>query len=214
MEIVVNRLALTAAAVLLGTFGANAASAATIVSENFNSGLGAFSVTSGAPIAIITGAPGYVACCGATGNSANLTNPFVAFGAGSVPDSGFLSTTFNTVLGATYNLSFKFAVLGGGSSSINYSVVGLSGTASGNANNNFDTTFQTVALSFTGTGSPTTLSFGSTGANSGVDTGIDDVMVTGPVPEPATWAMMLTGFGMIGFAARRRLSVKTTVRFA
>jgi len=34
------------------------------------------------------------------------------------------------------------------------------------------------------------------------------------VPEPGTWAMMLAGFGMIGFAARRRQSVKTTVRFA
>lgn len=36
----------------------------------------------------------------------------------------------------------------------------------------------------------------------------------GAVPEPATWAMMLAGFGMIGFAARRRSSVKTTVRYA
>jgi hypothetical protein len=26
------------------------------------------------------------------------------------------------------------------------------------------------------------------------------------VPEPATWAMMLSGFGLLGFAARRRLS--------
>lgn len=34
------------------------------------------------------------------------------------------------------------------------------------------------------------------------------------VPEPATWAMMLAGFGMVGFAARRRSSVKTTVTFA
>lgn len=34
------------------------------------------------------------------------------------------------------------------------------------------------------------------------------------VPETATWAMMLAGFGMIGFAARRRQSAKTTVRFA
>lgn len=33
------------------------------------------------------------------------------------------------------------------------------------------------------------------------------------VPETATWAMMLAGFGMIGFAARRRSSVKTTVTF-
>lgn len=28
--------------------------------------------------------------------------------------------------------------------------------------------------------------------------------VAGAVPEPATWAMMLGGFGLIGFAARRR----------
>lgn len=38
--------------------------------------------------------------------------------------------------------------------------------------------------------------------------------VVAAVPETATWAMMLAGFGMIGFAARRRKSVKTTVTFA
>lgn len=30
-----------------------------------------------------------------------------------------------------------------------------------------------------------------------------NVRVTGPVPEPATWAMMLMGFGAIGYALRR-----------
>lgn len=29
------------------------------------------------------------------------------------------------------------------------------------------------------------------------------------VPEPATWAMLIAGFGMIGFAARRRRTVAT-----
>lgn len=33
------------------------------------------------------------------------------------------------------------------------------------------------------------------------------------VPEPATWGMMVLGFGMIGAAARKR-SVKTAVKFA
>lgn len=33
------------------------------------------------------------------------------------------------------------------------------------------------------------------------------------VPEPATWAMMLMGFGMVGFALRRR-AVRTTVSYA
>jgi hypothetical protein len=26
----------------------------------------------------------------------------------------------------------------------------------------------------------------------------------GAVPEPASWAMMITGFGLIGYASRRR----------
>lgn len=37
---------------------------------------------------------------------------------------------------------------------------------------------------------------------------------TGAVPEPATWAMMLAGFGAVGFAMRRRANVRTTVAFA
>ena len=35
-----------------------------------------------------------------------------------------------------------------------------------------------------------------------------------PVPEPATWAMMLIGFGMIGFGLRRREKVTTRVRYS
>ena len=31
-----------------------------------------------------------------------------------------------------------------------------------------------------------------------------------PVPEPATWAMMISGFGLVGAAARRRASAKVT----
>lgn len=34
------------------------------------------------------------------------------------------------------------------------------------------------------------------------------------VPEPAIWAMMLLGFGMIGFAMRRRPKYSTRVNFA
>jgi hypothetical protein len=39
----------------------------------------------------------------------------------------------------------------------------------------------------------------------GGDVGIDKVSITGGIPEPASWAMMLVGFGAIGWAARRRL---------
>ena len=43
---------------------------------------------------------------------------------------------------------------------------------------------------------------------------IGQFVTASAVPEPATWAMMLVGFGIIGFAARRRQSVKTTVAYA
>jgi hypothetical protein len=36
------------------------------------------------------------------------------------------------------------------------------------------------------------------------------VVIPGSVPEPATWAMMLLGFGAIGFAVRRRRSSLAT----
>jgi hypothetical protein len=52
----------------------------------------------------------------------------------------------------------------------------------------------------------------STGANQqGSATGGD----TPPVPEPSTWAMMLFGFGALGFAMRRRRGKETLrVRYA
>lgn len=38
----------------------------------------------------------------------------------------------------------------------------------------------------------------------GGGTGLDFILFGGAVPEPATWAMLLVGVAMIGFAARRR----------
>ena len=38
--------------------------------------------------------------------------------------------------------------------------------------------------------------------------------VPAPVPEPSTWAMMLVGFGAIGFAMRRRRKTHPQVQFA
>jgi hypothetical protein len=34
------------------------------------------------------------------------------------------------------------------------------------------------------------------------------------VPEPASWGMMIVGFGAVGFAMRRRSKVRTTVAYA
>lgn len=58
------------------------------------------------------------------------------------------------------------------------------------------------------------LSIGDEGAD---DRGaiLDDVSISvvggnGAVPEPATWAMLITGFGVVGFAARRRRDIAVT----
>ena len=49
--------------------------------------------------------------------------------------------------------------------------------------------------------------------------GLDNLVLTagavgGAVPEPATWGLMLVGFGAMGYAMRRRAMVRTNVSFA
>lgn len=49
----------------------------------------------------------------------------------------------------------------------------------------------------------TSVTFSATAPDDGID--FDRLVYKGgAVPEPATWAMMIMGFGMVGFAARRR----------
>jgi hypothetical protein len=39
--------------------------------------------------------------------------------------------------------------------------------------------------------------------------GIADIQVGGVIPEPATWALLVSGFGLVGHAARRRRTAIT-----
>lgn len=68
-------------------------------------------------------------------------------------------------------------------------------------------------FSFTATSTSQLLSFLSVGTPSGLPplAVLDGISVTSDVPEPATWALMLTGFGLVGFAARRRRRTAGTV---
>ena len=40
------------------------------------------------------------------------------------------------------------------------------------------------------------------------------VSAVGAAPEPGTWVMLIAGFGMVGFAMRRRPTVRAAIRFA
>lgn len=66
------------------------------------------------------------------------------------------------------------------------------------------------SFTFTATSSSEVLGFLATGGPSASQPPfslLDNVSLTGGVPEPATWALMLMGFGAVGFAARRRRTV-------
>ena len=66
--------------------------------------------------------------------------------------------------------------------------------------------WRNISGTFVATATSTQLSiFTDTAAASGNDFGLDAISVTA-VPEPATWAMMIGGFGLIGAASRRRRS--------
>lgn len=67
--------------------------------------------------------------------------------------------------------------------------------------------WQGHTFDFTATGAATTLSFQSLVTNCCWGAELDNVAVsqlTGGVPEPATWALMLLGFGGLGATLRRR----------
>lgn len=73
----------------------------------------------------------------------------------------------------------------------------------GNSHGAMGYIFETLMFNATG---PTTLRFTSNGGNPGSAFGpvIGGVSVSSAVPEPATWALMISGFGMAGVALRRR----------
>lgn len=70
------------------------------------------------------------------------------------------------------------------------------------------TAFTSTFFDYTGTGTGLVkLSIEGVGNNSQFGGAVDDVSVAA-VPETATWAMMLVGLGAVGFAMRRRQTVR------
>jgi len=215
-------LAATAALAIAGTAQAGVV---TLFSDNFDAEPAALTVTSLANwtvtgnIDIVDQANPYgIGAClgrcadldGTTGPGEILSKP-IAFGAGKPvlvsfdvsgnqrggPDDSFLfELTFSSVL--NYNLNVITGFLSG---STGFYTSAGTGTywetiASGRP-------YVTYTLGFI----PTTagslqLRMGTT-SNDNIGPILDNVLVT-QVPEPATWAMLIAGFGLVGFAMRRR----------
>jgi hypothetical protein len=66
--------------------------------------------------------------------------------------------------------------------------------------------WQKQSMQFTATATSQLLTFLAEGTPSGAPpiSFLDGVSLTAAVPEPATWAMMIAGFGLIGASMRRR----------
>lgn len=73
--------------------------------------------------------------------------------------------------------------------------------------------FTTGAILFTGTEAAPTFKLGTFNLVSAIPGVPDYTLTISAVPEPASWAMLVAGFGALGMAARRRSSRTVRVRF-
>lgn len=125
------------------------------------------------------------------------------------PPYAGVTQTISTVNGGHYVLTFDLGTQGNSPSAIN--------AAAGTANQTFTTTaqagfgWQTETLAFTASGTSTTVSLLGQTESNGNYIGLDNVSVTctsactvSGAPEPASWALMLVGFGGLGVMLRSR----------
>ncbi|WP_238542341.1 PEPxxWA-CTERM sorting domain-containing protein [Sphingomonas sp. PAMC 26621] len=83
-------------------------------------------------------------------------------------------------------------------------------TPGGNGGASTNWVLQTVNFAVT---APTTLTFSAIGTSDSVGGYLDSISLSA-VPEPASWVMMILGFGMLGVALRRQRQAKLRVTYA
>jgi len=153
---------------------------------------------------------------------AGLTANNSAWGFQAAPDGNMVAflqtissisqTLTGLTAGTTYTLSFDLAHRPG------YGLNAVSVAFDGNqifALTPTSDAWTTYTATFTATGASGLLSFSTSDNRADNDSGLDRVFISGEqgaVPEPASWAMMLGGLGLVGSAMRSRR--KAAVRFA
>ncbi len=123
---------------------------------------------------------------------------------------GTLAQTFTTVAGQAYRVSFFLAGNPAGGPTVKS--LAVSGTGGSTKNYTFNTTGFSLGnmgwaekfYTFRANSNSTTLSFAAGDDSSFYGPALDSVSIAAGVPEPATWAMMILGFGVVGGGLRRR----------
>jgi len=137
-------------------------------------------------------------------NAGTLT--FDLLGFRSIDGAGGFADTFNLVINGATVFQAQFAMGGGGGEVVIINSNGATYTGVGN--------LRSIVVPFTVLAGANTLQFAYANLQDGIDEawGLDNVAFratvadapTGGVPEPATWAMMILGFGAAGTALRSR----------
>jgi choice-of-anchor C domain-containing protein len=117
------------------------------------------------------------------------------------PGPGILSQSFDYAANTTYTLSFDVSRNPNGSyTALNVNVNGIDNLYVGTS------TPTTYTFNFTtgATAGSQLLTFSSVGGDRYSGAVLDNVKLTAAVPEPETYAMLLGGLALVGFAARRK----------
>jgi len=197
--------AIATAALLAGAAGVAQANAGSVFSDNFNSYDGQLNWV---PPMNWTVSSGSVDLIGETPSGTSF-DFFPGNGGyvdldGSTSQAGTLSTLASFAAG-TYTLSFDLG--GNARGDGDKTTVVTLGDFSQSITLPSDSALQTYSYKFTTTGG--NLSFADlAGGNQNIGNILDNVSLSA-VPEPATWAVMLVGFGGIGAAIRRRRGLAT-----
>lgn len=125
---------------------------------------------------------------------------------------GSIQQTIATMAGQLYNFSFDLQNDGGNPNSANVSFGGTNVLSLTDASS-FGFTHYSFNVAATSANTALNFAFQQNPAYFRLDN-ISVMAIAGGVPEPATWGLMILGFGAAGFAMRRRNAVRASVRFA
>jgi hypothetical protein len=150
------------------------------------------------------GNPGYVF----TAQDGNAALDLTGF---SVNQPTLVSQAIATRIGAVYALSFWVGNISGGPFGTQ-TAIGVEFSSGGtnfsctNTQGTFQLVWQQCGAQFTASQTQTSIGFRNLDPPSDYNAMIDNVVVerVGGVPEPASWAMLITGFGLVGTLSRRR----------